>query len=346
MVPRGENRVQFLSKVTISHSQTMQLTRFHIALLPTLYLLIGFPLLSRPQAVFATRLAPRSLLATSLSTLPACSWSPSTLTPKSFPQNSSVLIQKPSSFSKNTRRLASAAASTKTPSPSNDDGEEEFIEDNEGIDVDNDEFEDDEEEDFGMETSTGGTDWGETILTAVRRLLSTDDTLEIYSFRVIARSKRVDIRLDKLTNKYGSPSLDEVGLFSRNLNNELEASLGEETAGEIEIEVSSPGAERLVKVPEEFTRFGEMPMLVEYDNSSADGGEEAKQERKKTVLQFKGVNDGDEEGAVVGVVSKWTLADVRANRSGKGRLLNKKQRETVIEIPIKDILKVNLHVDI
>jgi ribosome maturation factor RimP len=243
-------------------------------------------------------------------------------------------------------RLTSAAASTKTPFPSDNDGsEEEFIEDDD-IDIDNEEFED-EEENFGMEISTGGTDWGETILSAVQRLLSTDDTLEIYSFRVIAGSKRVDIRLDKLTNKYGSPSLDEVGLFSRNLMIELVALMGEEKAGEIEIEVSSPGAERLVRVPEELKRFGEMPMLVEYDSSSAAAarGGEAKIERKKTVLHFQGVDD-EANAPSTGGISRWTLADVRANRSGKGRVLNKKQRETLIEIPIKYILHVNLHVDV
>lgn len=312
----------------------------------------GLPLLSRSRPVLASRLAPRSFQATTQSTMPVCTWSPSLLAIRSFPKNYIVLNQKASSFYKTSRRTkASAAASTKTPSANNnEEEEEEFLEDDEGINAVDDEFED-EEENFGMEISTGGTDWGETILTAVQRLLSTDDTLEIYSFRVIARSKRVDIRLDKLTNKYGSPSLDEVGLFSRNLNIELEALMGEDQAGEIEIEVSSPGAERLVRVPEEFTRFGEMPMLVEYDSSSVVGnrveGGEGEKERKTTVLQFQGVDIDDGQGEeTAGGVSRWTLADVRANRSGKGRVLNKKQRETVIEIPIKDIVQVNLHVDI
>jgi len=39
---------------------------------------------------------------------------------------------------------------------------------------------------------------------------------------------------------FGSPSLDEVGDFSRALGEQIEISMGEEAAGEIEIEVSSP----------------------------------------------------------------------------------------------------------
>lgn len=39
---------------------------------------------------------------------------------------------------------------------------------------------------------------------------------------------------------YGSPSLDDVEVFTRQLTSELEAALGAEAAGEIELEVSSP----------------------------------------------------------------------------------------------------------
>lgn len=40
-------------------------------------------------------------------------------------------------------------------------------------------------------------------------------------------------------DQYGSPSLDEVGEFSRSLSEQLAATMGEEAAGDIEIEVSS-----------------------------------------------------------------------------------------------------------
>ena len=44
----------------------------------------------------------------------------------------------------------------------------------------------------------------------------------------------------QLKDKYGSPSLDEVSLFSREFYNALEAKIGEQAAGELSVEVSSP----------------------------------------------------------------------------------------------------------
>jgi len=95
------------------------------------------------------------------------------------------------------------------------------------------------------------------------------------------------------------------------------------------------GAERQVKVPGELSRFAELPMEVEYHAPEGEGGASTVQ-----ILQFVGVAEA--EG-----VSQWRLANVRANRTGgKGKPLNKKQRETVIEIKIDAIKRVNLHIDI
>ena len=46
-------------------------------------------------------------------------------------------------------------------------------------------------------------------------------------------------------------------------------------------------------------------------------------------------------------VTRWKLADVRANRQsgGKGRGLNRKQRDAVYELPLAVLRRVNLHVD-
>jgi hypothetical protein len=44
--------------------------------------------------------------------------------------------------------------------------------------------------------------------------------------------------------------------------------------------------------------------------------------------------------------AEWVLADVAANRAGKGRPLNKKQRETVLDIALPALRRVNLHIDI
>lgn len=230
-----------------------------------------------------------------------------------------------------TARTATAATAKTGPSEPSESDEE----DSEDLESDLDDLlgDEDEEESVGMGINTAGTDWGEAALAAVRSLLATDDTLDLYSLRAFPGNKRLDIRIDKLTNQYGSPSLDEVGDFSRALYAELESALGEEVAGDIEVEVSSPGAERLVKVPEELERFAELPMRVEYD------GPEEGADVLSQVLQYQEIS-GD------GAVTRWKLADVRANRTGKGKPLNKKQRETVIEIDVGAIKQINLHVDI
>ena len=44
----------------------------------------------------------------------------------------------------------------------------------------------------------------------------------------------------QLKDKYGSPSLDEISIFSREFYRALEAELGEQAAGKLSVEVSSP----------------------------------------------------------------------------------------------------------
>jgi hypothetical protein len=91
------------------------------------------------------------------------------------------------------------------------------------------------------------------------------------------------------------------------------------------------GAEREVRVPQDLARFAELPMRVEFDSGS--GGTEVKVLRLVRVVP-------EADGA------EWALADVRANRAGKGRPLNKKQREGVMTIALPALRRVNLHVDI
>lgn len=232
----------------------------------------------------------------------------------------------------------------------NNEEEEEEEEDDVVFDDSEEEEEEDADNEVGMEINTGNTEWGELSLSAVNRLLSTDDSLALYSFYAFPREKRLDVRIDKLTNEFGSPSLDQIGEFSAKLAAALATEMGEEVAGDIEIEVSSPGAERQVRVPEELDRFRELPMLVDFDITKIDQGVLAALKLTSTpvVLTFidcTGTSDSDDSESVV---SRWKLADVRANRAagGKGKALNKKQRETVVDIPLQHLHRVNLHVDI
>lgn len=55
----------------------------------------------------------------------------------------------------------------------------------------------------------------------------------------LVASPRTECTL-QLEDRYGSPSLDEVSIFSRNFSHALEAKVGEKAAGELSVEVSSP----------------------------------------------------------------------------------------------------------
>eukprot|EP00884_Botryococcus_braunii_P017228 jgi/Botrbrau1/4189/Bobra.0192s0048.1 len=192
---------------------------------------------------------------------------------------------------------------------------------------------------------TGGAAWGQSALEVARRVLARPSMhgLEIFSFRAVPSRKRLEIRLDKLEDPYGSPSLDDVVAFSRDFNQELALALGEDKAGDIEVEVSSPGAERAVRVPEELERFRELPMRVVFqtgkDPATGTGGT-SKPAVDTKVLRLIEVDS--ESG-----VTQWALADVRPNRQGaKGSRLSKKQAALRYRLAPAEIRQVNLYIEL
>ena len=104
------------------------------------------------------------------------------------------------------------------------------------------------------------------------------------------------------------------------------------------VQVSSPGAERVVKVPSELERFSALPMYVKYRQRVEDGKVE---EEEEEILELVGVDE--ESGSAT-----WKVANVRINRevAGKGRGLTKKQRERRIRVLFGDIMIVRVFVDI
>jgi len=87
------------------------------------------------------------------------------------------------------------------------------------------------------------------------------------------------------------------------------------------------GADRNIRIPDELSRFQELPMTVV-----------TIEEPTPRIFQFLGSSDE---------ITRWKYADVRANRSlGKGRGLTKKQKEAIFEIGINSLVSVNLHIDI
>ncbi|CAK0786450.1 hypothetical protein CVIRNUC_009663 [Coccomyxa viridis] len=176
----------------------------------------------------------------------------------------------------------------------------------------------------------GMPSWGNAALDAAQSVLGMPELqgLQLYSFRAAAKRDRLYIRLDKLEDQYGSPTLDEVSIFSRNFYSALEAKVGEKAAGELSVEVSSPGAERIVRVPSELQRFQALPMLVTHEGEAEKGSQ---------VLQLLELNT--EAGTSV-----WGLANVRANRDKKQKL-TKKQEAQRFEIPLSTIKQARLHLD-
>lgn len=97
------------------------------------------------------------------------------------------------------------------------------------------------------------------------------------------------------------------------------------------------GAERSVNFPHDLPRFAGLPMKVKFameDNSTTT------KKLQSMILKFKSKDDAAE-------CTQWQLANVRANRvKGKGSILTKKQQQQQFAILFRNLLEVNLHLDV
>jgi hypothetical protein len=263
--------------------------------------------------------------------------------------------QQPLSTSSSSSVVAARATRKQPPSSSEGSGEEDEgdSEQDESLDsFDSDALEDqldpgdedNEEVAADEEVDGGSTPWGQAALSVARGILSSsgsdsdsDSQLSLWSFKAHAGSKRIEIRLDKPSDRYGSPSLDDVSAFSREFAHRLSEALGEEAAGEIEVEASSAGAARKLRLPRDLERFSGMPLAVSPRGGSAAA--EVVPRPHPAPLRVVSVEEGG-EGKVV-----FTTADVRATRGNRGRL-TKKQLEARFEVAVSDLEKVTLYVDV
>lgn len=180
---------------------------------------------------------------------------------------------------------------------------------------------------------------GATALSTARDVLAAHPDvaplgLALYSFRAVPSARRVAVRLDALTSPTGSPSLDDVAAFSTAYAAALEATLGEDTAGSLEVEASSPGADRVLRLPSDLARFASLPLAVVPVPGSPAA---ATLPGSPAVLQF--VEMTGEGGAV------FCVPDTRATRGQSGRL-TAKQKAARYEVSVSDLDRVTLHVDI
>ncbi|WOL11916.1 hypothetical protein Cni_G20680 [Canna indica] len=221
-----------------------------------------------------------------------------------------------------------------------------FMEDNEDFqeDFEEDIFQDEEANLFvgdgaaGGGISLAGMWWDKEALAIAEKVsMSFDGDLKIYAFKTSANST-IRVRIEKVSTKYGSPSMDDIQAFSTAYRTCLdEAEVAGTIPDNITLEVSSPGLQRVVRIPEELERFKDKSMYVKYisdDDATATPRE----------------NDG-----VFSLISfdmelrqcTWGIADVKVNRqkAGKGRPLSKKQREWRLQTPFESLRLVRLHSD-
>ncbi|KAJ4867808.1 hypothetical protein Rs2_50643 [Raphanus sativus] len=132
--------------------------------------------------------------------------------------------------------------------------------------------------------------------------------LGIYAFKTLPNST-IQVRIERLSNKSGSPTMEDIEAYSTTYRAKLsEAELAKTVPDNISLEVSSPGVERVVRVPQDLDRYKDRSMYVRYVNEEA--------ERDGDGI-FRLVSFDVEAKSCV-----WGVADIRVNRekAGKGDL--------------------------
>ncbi|GAA0187285.1 hypothetical protein LIER_34573 [Lithospermum erythrorhizon] len=225
---------------------------------------------------------------------------------------------------------------TKTATSSESDGsdEEEDVEPIEGW-----EEEDEAEPEIGDGGDGGGVvlqncSWGEQALSLAKEvLLEFGEDIELFGFKTSPRGY-VYVRIDNLSTEYGCPSIEVIEDFSRQFKKKLdEAGESGELPDDLALEVSSPSAERLLKVPEDLSRFKHMPMTVNFINDSENNNQ------VKTSVFYLECIDMETERCI------WKLADVKENidPSAKGRPLSRKLKDWRLQLPFTNCKKVTLY---
>ncbi|KAK8957545.1 hypothetical protein KSP39_PZI000455 [Platanthera zijinensis] len=185
----------------------------------------------------------------------------------------------------------------------------------------------------------GNVKWGEHALSLAREVLhSFGDDIALYAFKVSPKGY-IYVRLDRLTNRYGCPDIEEIENFNKLYKKRLDEA-GEAGAipTDMALEVSSPGAERLLDFSRDLNRFREMAMWVRYLEENENPGQH--KQPVERVLVFESMEGGAE-------CCVFKLADVKENRAelGKGRPLTRKLKDWRLGLPFKSILRIKLYLD-
>uniref|UniRef100_A0A0D9ZL21 Uncharacterized protein n=1 Tax=Oryza glumipatula TaxID=40148 RepID=A0A0D9ZL21_9ORYZ len=228
--------------------------------------------------------------------------------------------------------------------------DDDLLDDNEDDDDDysfEDDFESDDEQDLhvgdggaGGGISLAGTWWDKEALALAEEVSNSfDGDLKIYAFKTAA-NLTIRVRIEKMSTRYGSPTIDDIEAFTIAYRAKMDDA---ESAGRIpqniSLEVSSPGVERVIRIPDDLERFKERAMYVRYTITS-DGGEGMTPQEGDGVFRLISYDMDLCE-------CTWGIADVKINRqqAGKGRPLSKKQREWRLQTPFESLKLVRVHSD-
>lgn len=102
--------------------------------------------------------------------------------------------------------------------------------------------------------------------------------------------------------------------------------------------MSSPGVERVVRIPQDLERFKDRNLYVKYVTEVMETGSSSEHDGVFRLISY----DSESSSCT------WGLADVRVNRekSGKGRPLSKKQKEWRLNTPMDSLRLVRLFSEI
>ncbi|KAJ0675604.1 hypothetical protein HanOQP8_Chr12g0452941 [Helianthus annuus] len=127
-------------------------------------------------------------------------------------------------------------------------------------------------------------------------------------------------------------SMEDIQSYSHEYKKKLdEAGAVGDIPSDLAIEVSSPDADRLLRIPDDLQRFKNMAMRVKYADSKS---------MKKEGIFFLESIEMDSGSCV------WRLADVKENRhpSAKGRPLTRKQKDWRLKLPYEMLEQVTLYI--
>ncbi|KAJ0086315.1 hypothetical protein Patl1_08140 [Pistacia atlantica] len=141
-----------------------------------------------------------------------------------------------------------------------------------------------------------------------------------------------------MCHRSGSPNMEDIEAFSASYRAKLdEAEIAKSIPENMSLEVSSPGVERVVRIPQELERFKDRPMYVKYVSEVAATGSSSESDGVFRLISFDLETN----------CCTWGLADVRINRekAGKGRPLSRKQRDWRLDTTFDSLRLVRLYSD-